>query len=156
MSKVLLFNPRSANSKPRIPNSILSIAASIDGIFEYAIVDGNMESDPAEKIFDYLQQGTFNYFGLTCMPGPQLKQAIPISKNIRDRLPQIKIIWGGYFPSNQSKVVLNSGYVDFVVNGPGEKCFPDLLKALENDQSCAQINNLIYRKGDGNKKNKKR
>ena len=148
MSKVLLFNPRSANSKPRIPNSILSIAASIDGIFEYVIVDGNMESDPAEKIFDYLQLGTFNYFGLTCMPGPQLKQAIPISKKIREQLPQIKIIWGGYFPSNQSKVVLNSGYVDFVVNGPGEKCFPDLLKALENDQSCAQINNLIYKKGD--------
>jgi len=148
MSKVLLFNPRSANSKPRIPNSILSIAASIDGIFDYVIVDGNMESDPAEKIFNYLQQGTFNYFGLTCMPGPQLKQAIPISKKIREQFPQIKIIWGGYFPSNQSTVVLNSGYVDFVVNGPGEKCFPDLLRALENDQPHEQINSLIYKKGD--------
>jgi len=148
MSKVLLFNPRSANSKPRIPNSILSIAASIDGIFDYVIVDGNMESDPAEKIFDYLQQGTFNYFGLTCMPGPQLKQAIPISKKIREQFAQIKIIWGGYFPSNQSTVVLNSCYVDFVVNGPGEKCFPDLLTALENDQPHEQINSLIYKKGD--------
>ena len=148
MSKVLLFNPRSANSKPRIPNSILSIAASIDGIFDYVIVDGNMESHPAEKIFNYLQQGTFNYFGLTCMPGPQLKQAIPISKKIRQQFPHIKIIWGGYFPSNQSTVVLNSGYVDFVVNGPGEKCFPDLLKALENDQPHEQINSLIYKKGD--------
>jgi len=148
MSKVLLFNPRSANSKPRIPNSILSIAASIEGIFDYVIVDGNMETDPAEKIVSYLQQGTFNYFGLTCMPGPQLKQAIPISKKIREQFPQIKIIWGGYFPSNQPKVVLNSGYVDFIVNGPGEKCFPNLLKALENNASYQQINNLIYRKGN--------
>jgi anaerobic magnesium-protoporphyrin IX monomethyl ester cyclase len=148
MSKVLLFNPRSANSKPRIPNSILSIAASIDGIFDYVIVDGNMESDPAEKIFDYLQQGSFSYFGLTSMPGPQLKQAIPISKKVRELFPHIKIIWGGYFPSNQSKVVLNSGYVDFVVNGPGEKCFPDLLDALQNDRSYEQVSNLIYKKGD--------
>ena len=148
MSKVLLFNPRSANSKPRIPNSILSIAASIEGVFDYVIVDGNMESDPAEKIFHYLQQDVFNYFGLTCMPGPQLKQAIPISKKIREQFPPIKIIWGGYFPSNQSTVVLNSGYVDFVVNGPGEKCFPDLLRALENDQPHEQINSLIYKKGD--------
>ena len=147
MSKVLLFNPRSANSKPRIPNSILSIAAAIDGIFEYVIVDGNMESAPSDKIFSYLQQGTFKYFGLTCMPGPQLKQAIPISKKIREQFPQIKIIWGGYFPSNQSTVVLNSGYVDFVVNGPGEKCFPNLLKALENKESWEQISNLIYKKG---------
>jgi radical SAM superfamily enzyme YgiQ (UPF0313 family) len=148
MRKVLLFNPRSANSKPRIPNSILSIAASIEGIFDYTIVDGNLESDPAEKIFRYLEQGTFNYFGLTCMPGPQLKQAIPISKRIREQFPLIKIIWGGYFPSNQPKVVLNSGYVDFVVNGPGEKCFPSLLSALENNRPYDQINNLIYKKGD--------
>jgi len=148
MSKVLLFNPRSANSKPRIPNSILSIASSIEGIFDYVIVDGNMESDPAEKIFNYLRQGLFNYFGLTCMPGPQLKQAIPISKRIREQFPQIKIVWGGYFPSNQSTVVLNSGYVDFVVNGPGEKCFPELLRALENGHPYAQINNLIYKQGN--------
>jgi len=147
MSKVLLFNPRSANSKPRIPNSILSVASAIEGLFDYVIVDGNMESDPAEKIFNYLQQGTFNYFGLTCMPGPQLKQAIPISKKIRQHFPEIRIIWGGYFPSNQSTVVLNSGYVDFVVNGPGEKCFPDLLRCLENDASYEHISNLIYKKG---------
>src|SRR4029079_2481700 len=127
MSKVLLFNPRSANSKPRIPNSILSVVSAIDGIFDYVIVDGNMESDPAEIIFNYLQQGTFNYFGLTCMPGPQLKQAIPISKKMREQFPPIKIIWGGYFPSNQSTVVLNSGYVDFVVTCSGENCFPYLL-----------------------------
>ena len=79
MAKILLFNPRSARYKPRIPNSILSIAASVEGAFEYVIVDGNLESNPAEKIFSYLQQGDFKYFGCTCMPGPQLRQAIPIS-----------------------------------------------------------------------------
>jgi anaerobic magnesium-protoporphyrin IX monomethyl ester cyclase len=148
MSKVLLFNPRSANSKARIPNSILSIASSIEGLFEYVIVDGNMEKDPAEKIFSYLKKEPIKYFGLTSMPGPQLKQAIPISKKIREIFPEVKIIWGGYFPSNQSKVVLNSGYVDFIVNGPGEKCFPALLKALENDEPFEEIGNLIYKKGD--------
>ena len=100
MRKVLLFNPRSANYKPRIPNSILSISASIDGMFDYAIVDGNLEGDPWMKIEAYLSTGEFGYFGCTCMPGPQLKQAIPISKKIRVLFPAVKIIWGGYFPSN--------------------------------------------------------
>lgn len=148
MNKVLLFNPRSARTKPRIPNSILSIAASIEGKFPYVIVDGNMEKDPAEKIFDYLSRGDFKYFGCTSMPGPQLKQSIPISKKIRELFPDIKIIWGGYFPSNQSGVVLNSGYVDFVINGPGDKAFPFLLSALENNESYTSINNLIYKNGD--------
>ena len=132
MNNILLFNPRSARTKPRIPNSILSIAAAIEGVYEYAIVDGNLETDPWQKINSYLSTGEFGYFGCTCMPGPQLRQAIPISKQIRTLYPAVKIIWGGYFPSNQPKVVLQSGFVDLIVNGPGDKCFPALLQALNN------------------------
>lgn len=146
--KVLLFNPRSANYKPRIPNSILSVAASIDGIYEYVIVDGNLETDPEQKILSYLLQGGFKYFGCTCMPGPQLKQAIPISKKIRQLHPGVIIIWGGYFPSNQPAAVLSSGYVDFIINGPGDKSFPALLTALEKNRSWKDISNLIYREGE--------
>ena len=148
MNRVLLFNPRSANYKPRIPNSILSIASSIEGLYEYVIVDGNLEDDPWLKIHSYLQVGDFKYVGITSMPGPQLKQAIPYSKKIRELFPSIRIIWGGYFPSNQPKVVLNSGFVDFIINGPGEKTFPALLNALENNQPHELIRNLIYKNGD--------
>lgn len=145
MYQVILFNPRSANYKPRIPNSILSIAASIEGKYPYAIVDGNREADPWEKIAAYLQTGSVKYFGLTCMPGPQLRQAIPISKKIRVLFPDVKIIWGGYFPSNQPRAVLESGYVDLIVNGPGDKTFPALLTAFENGQPFDLIPNLIFR-----------
>ncbi len=148
MNRVLLFNPRSANYKPRIPNSILSIASSIEGLYDYVIVDGNLEDDPWPKINAYLEGGNFKYVGITSMPGPQLKQAIPYSKKIRELFPSIKIIWGGYFPSNQPKVVLNSGFVDFIINGPGEKTFPALLDALENNKPYELIRNLIYRNVD--------
>jgi anaerobic magnesium-protoporphyrin IX monomethyl ester cyclase len=147
MTKILLFNPRSARYKPRIPNSILSIAASIEGKYEYVIVDGNLEQDPAVKIFSYLATGGFGYFGCTSMPGPQLKQAIPVTKRIREEYPGIKIIWGGYFPANQFGSVLNSGMVDFVINGPGDKCFPALIDALEHKTPVDLIGNLIYKWG---------
>ncbi|RYZ18985.1 MAG: radical SAM protein, partial [Chitinophagaceae bacterium] len=144
--KVLLFNPRSARSKPRIPNSILSIAASIEGHYEYVIVDGNRETDPAARIFDYLDSGGFGFFACTVMPGPQLQQAIPITRDIRAYYPGIHTVWGGYFPSNQPQAVLGSGYVDFVVNGPGDKCFPALLDALTDGSSWEHLPNLIYGK----------
>jgi anaerobic magnesium-protoporphyrin IX monomethyl ester cyclase len=155
MQKVLLFNPRSANYKPRIPNSILSIAASIEGKFDYVIVDGNLEDDPWEKIFTHLASGQFKYFGCTSMPGPQLKQAIPISKKIRELFPHIVTIWGGYFASNQPGSVLSSGYVDFIVNGPGDRSFPALLSALEGKGSYELVPNLIYKRGDEIVKTKK-
>jgi anaerobic magnesium-protoporphyrin IX monomethyl ester cyclase len=147
MNKVLLVNPKSAIAKHRVPNSVLNIAASIEGKYEWVIVDGNREQDPMLKIMQYLETGEFRYVGFTVMPGPQLKQAIPFSKTIRDFFPEIKIIWGGYFPTNQYKVVLNSGYVDFVVNGPGDHCFPKLIDALENNKPYELIKNLIYKSG---------
>lgn len=155
MNSVILFNPRSANYKPRIPNSILSIAACLEGVRDYVIVDGNLETNPAEKIFHYLSQGRFKYFACTVMPGPQLRQAIPISREIRQRYPQVVTIWGGYFASNQSQAVLGSGYVDFVINGPGEKCFPALLDALDNGEPYEHISNLGYNSPTGIVKTRK-
>ena len=61
MKKVLLFNPKSAVAKHRIPNSIMNIAASVEGIYDWAIVDGNREADPYEKICEYLSTGNFKY-----------------------------------------------------------------------------------------------
>ena len=144
MVKVLLFNPRSASAKYRIPNSILNIAASIENIFEWVIVDGNRETDPYEKIAGYLAGGSIKYIGFTVMPGPQLKQAIPFSKRIKKDFPHTTMIWGGYFPSNQYPVVIKSGYVDFVINGPGDHAFPNLINALENHSPLEGIKNLIY------------
>ena len=89
---------------------------------------------PGKKFTGISQKVVLDILAATSMPGPQLKQAIPISKKITELFPDITIIWGGYFPSNQSKVVLNSGYVDFVMNGPGERSFPALLDALENNK----------------------
>jgi len=146
MSKVILFNPRSAVAKYRIPNSILNIAASIEGRFEWVIVDGNLEEDAYAKIASYLGTGEYRYLGFTVMPGPQLKQAVPFSKKIKAAFPNTKMIWGGYFPTNQFKVVLESGYVDFVINGPGDRAFPALIEALENDRPFDGIRNLIFGK----------
>jgi radical SAM superfamily enzyme YgiQ (UPF0313 family) len=143
MGRILFFNPRSASSKPRIPNSILQVAASVEGSFDYAIVDGNLEADPLQKIESYFRSG-FNYFALTVMPGPQLKQAIPFSKKIRGLFPAVKIIWGGYFPSNHPEVTLKSGFVDVIVNGPGDKCFPELIHAFENNQPFEKIPNIGF------------
>ncbi|HWB90639.1 MAG TPA: radical SAM protein [Puia sp.] len=142
--KVLLFNPRSANGKYRIPNSVLQVAASVDGKYEWVIVDGNRERDAYERIAAYLRTGAFRYVGFTVMPGPQLKEAIPFARRIRADFPGTVMIWGGYFATNQHKVVLRSGCVDFVVNGPGDHAFPALLDALETGADYSQIKNLIY------------
>ncbi len=147
--KVLLFNPWSARYGWRIPNSILQVAASIEGQFDYAIVDGNCEQDPWEKIKSYLDSGEFNCFGCTVMPGPQLRQAIPFTRKIRKLYPGITTVWGGYFASNQFKSCIQSGLVDYIIDGPGDHAFPKLLHAIHKGTDASSIPNLIYlRKGE--------
>jgi anaerobic magnesium-protoporphyrin IX monomethyl ester cyclase len=143
--KVILFNPRSARAKHRIPNSILQVGASIHGLFEYTFVDGNLERDPWKKIERLIGEG-YNVFGCTVMPGPQLRQAIPLSKKIRALFPNVTIIWGGYFAANQFNSVLKSDFVDYVINGPGDFAFPALLKALRNKDQIDAIENLIFKR----------
>ncbi|MBL7910256.1 MAG: B12-binding domain-containing radical SAM protein [Bacteroidia bacterium] len=143
---ILLFNPRSARSKPRIPNSILQVAASIEGKHNYIIVDGNMESDPEQVILNYFSNQKIDVFASTVMPGPQLKQAIPFSIKLKKLYPNLKIVWGGYFPSNQPEPVLNSGFVDVIINGMGDICFPMVLEAFENNTGLEDIPNIIYKK----------
>lgn len=145
MNEVVLFNPRSARAKHRIPNSILQVGASIEGKFSYVMVDGNLESDPWKTICHYLDSGKFRYFGCTVMPGPQLRQAIPFSKKIREKYPDVIIIWGGYFASNQYKSVIQSLYVDYIINGPGDEAFPELLSHLERKMPVFDIQNLIFK-----------
>ncbi len=155
MSKILLFNPKSAVAKHRVPNSILNIAASIEEKYEWVIVDGNCEADPLKKIESYLDTGDFKYLGFTVMPGPQLRQAIPLSKAIKKKYPHTTMVWGGYFPSTQPKAVLESGYVDFIINGPGDHAFPQLIDALENQTPYEFIKNIIYLSPSGLVKNAK-
>jgi anaerobic magnesium-protoporphyrin IX monomethyl ester cyclase len=145
-NKIIFFNPRSSKFNHRVPLSILQIAASVQNIYDYVIVDGNLEIDPWKKIEKYLLTGKFKYFASTVMPGPQLKQAIPFTKKIKMQFPYIVTIWGGYFASNQSSCSLDSGYIDFVINGPGDNSFPQLIGAVENNLPLDHIENLVYKK----------
>lgn len=144
MSKVLLFNPRVGNHLRILPNAILSIAASIEGLVEYVVVDGNQETDALRVILNYLDSNEFGFFACTVMPGPQLKQAIPFTKLIRKKYPAIKIIWGGYFASNHHRTVIHSRLVDVVVHGPGDKAFPALLSAFQHGHPLDGIENLVF------------
>jgi anaerobic magnesium-protoporphyrin IX monomethyl ester cyclase len=144
MNGIIFFNPRSGIYNRRVPLSILQVAASIHTKYNYVIVDGNFEIDPWMKIDNYLKTGDFKYFACTVMPGPQLKQAIPITRKIKLHYPNIINIWGGYFASNHSKTSISSGYVDYIIKGPGDHAFPKLMDALNGNLQLDDVENLVY------------
>ncbi len=141
---ITLLNPRSARHNRRIPLSLLTVAAGLEGRMAYEILDENFESNVEQRIIESIRTKGTKYVGLTVMPGPQLVRAIEISRHIKRVSPGTVIIWGGTFPSIHTEVVLASGYVDFVVLGQGEVVLPSLLNALEKGSSLENVNGIAF------------
>jgi anaerobic magnesium-protoporphyrin IX monomethyl ester cyclase len=142
---IVLVNPKSAKWKHRLPMSIMSLGAVLENRYTYHIVDGNFETDLEAKLVRTIAETGARYLGITVMPGPQLLQAIPITRNLKRMFPRLQIVWGGYFPTLHANTVLQSGFVDFVIRGQGELSFLELIDALETRNSFEQIPGLSFR-----------
>jgi hypothetical protein len=150
---IVLYNPISTTpGKAPLPLSLLSLAAVLDGRERFRIVDGNVEKNPAAAIVGILEKAPRSEPGLlavTVMPGPQLPDAFTVSKRVRETLPAVPIVWGGYFPTQHGETVLRSRYVDFVVRSQGERGLLGLIEILRSGGSFRSVPNLTWKDGHG-------
>jgi hypothetical protein len=146
---IVLYNPLSTTpGKQPLPLSLMALAAVVDGREAWTLVDGNTSPDPVADIAScFAQTGPSDLavLAVTVMPGPQLTQAVAVCKEIRERLPHVWIVWGGYFPTQHSDTVLGSTFVDFVVRSQGERPLLDLLDRLRSGASCEDVTGLSWK-----------
>ncbi len=139
---VILYNPQSsASRKPVLPMALLAVGALLEGEFDYRIVDGNLERH--EDLVSAIDDLGATVLGITVMGGPQLTDAVRAARRLRRERPDVKIVWGGYFPTQHAEVCLRSDYVDVVVAGHGEHCFLSFLRALREGRSTDGIPGVV-------------
>ncbi|HYB93442.1 MAG TPA: radical SAM protein [Vicinamibacterales bacterium] len=142
---VLLINPRMCTPRRvRLPLSLLTLAAKLQGRYRYQVVDGNV-ADVNASIGATLGDSALAMAAVSVMPGPQVPPAIEVSRTIRAVRPDVPVVWGGYFPTLYPDAAINAPYVDAVVRGPGEDT---LLELLEHWPSAAHINGVTWRDGN--------
>ena len=145
---IVLFNPRSTTpGKQPLPLSLLSLAAVLDDRISWRLVDGNIERDPAGAIIELAaraRSGEPAILAVTVMPGPQLTQAVAVCRTVRAARPDLRIVWGGYFPTQHTDIVLRSSFVDFVIRSQGERPLLDLVDALQFGGSLAGVSGLSW------------
>lgn len=148
---VLLYNPLSTSpGKQRLPLSLLAVAAVIADDYDVEFIDGNLVADPAAQIIERARATGARLLACTVMPGPQLRQAVPVCKAVKAALPDLVILWGGYFPTQHHEVTLNSGYVDYVIQGQGEAPFRQFVDTLHRGGALTDIPSLAHRGGSAN------
>jgi anaerobic magnesium-protoporphyrin IX monomethyl ester cyclase len=147
---IVLVNPWSTPStKKPLPMSLLSLAALLEGAFDYRIVDGNIENDVVGRVAALAEQTRVTAVGVTVMPGPQLQHAVRISRALKTQLPGVPIVWGGYFPSQHADVCLRDDAVDYCVRGQGEHTFVRLMQVLAHGGSLDDLPGMSFRDNGG-------
>ncbi len=130
----------------RLPLSVLALASVLEGHHEYKIVDGNVDRNALHTLRTLLSdRAGLRILGVSVMPGTQMHHAIEHCRVLKKEFPDLKIIWGGYFPSMHTDSVLNSRYVDFVLRAQAETSFISLVEALRQNKPLNNIRGLSYR-----------
>jgi anaerobic magnesium-protoporphyrin IX monomethyl ester cyclase len=146
---LVLYNPQSCvEGRRRLPLPLLALGSQLPDA-SYAIVDGNvLGGDAVDRAVALLGGGSGPpVLAVTAMPGNQLRNAILDTAAVRRRVPGVEVVWGGYFPTLHTDVILRSALVDVVVRGQGEETLVEWLRARGNAAALAGVRGLSWKDG---------
>lgn len=128
--KIVLYYPRYWGPRrpvQRAPLSLLAAASLLDKEgYEISTVSNAFYEKPEEKILQDCRNAIC--LGISSMTGYQIIDGLKIARLVRQNYPHLPIVWGGWHPTLEPDVTLQSPYVDIIVRGQGERTFPDLVR----------------------------
>ncbi len=150
---IVLFNPapragKQVQRRVELPLSLLCTATPLDRLgYRVQLIDEFANPDWKQELLDAIEERPI-CFGVTCMTGPQIWHALEGCRLVRERHPDVPIVWGGVHASLMPQQTLSHSLVDIVVVGEGEQTFLELVKALESGTPLSRVAGICY-KEDG-------
>ncbi len=155
--KILIINPPHQAIGSRVPKEhlpplgLLSIAGPlIDAGHELKLLD----ADYSYLSFTQIVNQTAEYLPDTVLMGHSGSSSVqPVISKIANllklKLPEIKIIIGGVFPTYHWEDILNKNTsIDIIVCGEAEEVITKLIYAVENNNSLANIDGVAFRQNN--------
>jgi radical SAM superfamily enzyme YgiQ (UPF0313 family) len=152
--RLVLFLPHRADPKEGVrvhadllPLELLQIAAIPDAEgYEVVLIDAMVDDDYMAQIMELCDGALL--FGSSCILGTQVAHGAEVARAVRERFPELPIIWGGWFPSVAYKQYLREGVADAVAIGQGEITFWEVVQALENGTPLEDVDGLALLRDD--------
>ena len=152
--KIVLFLPHRADpsrgeifSADLLPLELLQIASgpAAEG-YEVVLIDAMIEPKYLAKCLEACADALL--FASSCILGYQVYDGYVTAKAVRERYPNLPIIWGGWFPSVTPGMYFEHGIADAVGIGQGELTFFDVCEAVANGEDLANVPGLaVEREG---------
>lgn len=152
--RIVLFLPHRGDpsegirvSADLLPLELLQIAGIPDREgYEVVIVDAMVHEDYLERLMELCDGALL--FGSSCILGYQVAHGAEVARAVRQRFPNLPMIWGGWFPSVLPEQYLKENIADAVALGQGEFTFWEYIQALESGEDIASVPGLcILRDG---------
>ena len=146
---IVLFSPSPWHDAPYygLPLALMAISALPHSKgYPITIIAEDVENDPEAKALAACEGALL--FGITSLTGSMITNGLAICAKVRERYPNLPIVWGGTHPSIAPEQTCEHPLVDIVVAGQGEGVFMDLVEALEQGRPLDEVKG-IYFKRDG-------
>lgn len=97
-SHIILFNPRPYRGwytyrRRAIPLGLIYTAAPLEHLgYQVTIIDQHVEPSWKKNLFAALTKKPV-CFGVTCMTGPQISSALGVCRLVKDKHPDLPIVW---------------------------------------------------------------
>ena len=146
MKKIVLYNPQGdliywKKGNPPLP--LLAISSILDReSYKIEIYDYRQKAEAIESAIQAL------CVGITCMTGYQIQDGLIFARMVKDRFPEIPIVWGGRHPTLLPAQTISNKFVDILVRGQGERTFTEVVKTLECGGDLSKVLGIVYKKED--------
>ena len=142
--KVVLYNPKAVFFD--MPLALIAIGSALDPErFDVVIVDGRMEADPLGKVLGEIEGALC--FGVTTLTGAPLKDAIKVTRAVKEKRSDLPVIWGGWHTSLfPTQTLADEPAVDITVQAQGEVSFKEICEALAENKPLDDLKGISLRK----------
>ena len=141
-ARVVLYNPKAVFHT--FPLALLAVGSALDRTrYEVLIVDGRLEADAVGAALRAADGAVV--FGVTALTGAPLRDALDVSRAVKERYPDLPVVWGGWHPSLFPTETLKEPCIDVAVQGQGEATFKELVDCLASGGDLAQVAGISYR-----------
>jgi radical SAM superfamily enzyme YgiQ (UPF0313 family) len=149
---VLLYSPHFVAPAYRLqplyratpPLSHLALAGPLrEAGYDVEIIDAKWDFDWRARVRECA--GRLLCAGVTSLTGPAVSDALEFAAFVREVLPDVPIIWGGWHTSFAAQQAMEDPRVDVVVRGMGERTFVEVVRAIEIGDSLGSILGIHYR-----------
>ena len=146
---VVLYMPRRFESPQegttqKMPLELLTLAGPLlQAGYDVRIIDANVEKNCRDSLLEAC--GNAVCLGISCILGYQIIDGFEVALELRKKIPDLPIVWGGWFPSVMPESFLNEGIADLVVMGQGEKTFLELVERLSSGKGTDDVQGIALK-----------